>query len=580
MGNCRDNKNIAVLKMLIKCYSHLIYYYRYMTTTDLLGYTPAKEYNTSVAYFSMEFAIDQSLKIYSGGLGFLSGSHLRSAFELKQNLIGIGMLWKYGYYDQVRDKDNNMTASFIRKDYAFLEDTGIVFSVPVHSAMVKVKAYLLRPETFGSAPLFLLSTDLEENDEVSRSITHRLYDPNETTRIAQSIILGIGGGILLDQLNLQPDIYHMNEGHAVPLNFYLYSKFKNLEEIKKRMVFTTHTPELAGNEEHDFSLLKEMSFFYHLQEHEVKSILGLEGDKFNYTLAALKFSGRANGVSKLHGQVAREMWGSYEGVCEIISITNAQNQRYWQDPLLAEKLAANDPHGVAARKKEMKSLLFKEVADQTGKLFDEDVLTIVWARRFAGYKRADLLMHDWERFTGLLEKADTPIQIIWAGKPYPEDKGANHIFNEIISRTKSFSNCAVLVGYELGLSAMLKKGADLWLNNPKMYREASGTSGMTAVMNGAINLSIPDGWIPEFAIDGENCFVIPPAPDDISQGDRDGMENAGLMDALENAVIPAYYHQADKWYGMIAKGVEGVIPEFESARMAKEYYVKMYNKTD
>ncbi len=551
-----------------------------MTSLDLFGYSPSQEYNTSVAYFSMEFAIDQSLKIYSGGLGFLSGSHLRSAFELKQNLISIGILWKYGYYDQVRDRDNNMVSAFIEKDYSFLEDTGIVFSVPVHSAMVKVKAYLLRPEIFGTAPLFLLSTDLDENDEVSRSITHRLYDPNETTRIAQSIILGIGGGMLLDQLNLEPEIYHMNEGHAVPLNFYLYSKFQNLDEVKKHVVFTTHTPELAGNEEHDFALLKEMSFFYHMQEHEVKFILELEGDKFNYTLAALKFSGKANGVSKLHGEVATEMWGSYKGICDIISITNAQNQKYWQDAILAEKLTANDPHGVAARKKEMKSLLFKEVANQTGKLFDEDVLTIVWARRFAAYKRADLLMHDWERFIGLLAKTDTPIQLIWAGKPYPEDTRANQIFNEIISKTKKFANCAVLVGYELGLSAMLKKGADVWLNNPKMYREASGTSGMTGVMNGAINLSIPDGWIPEFAIDGENCFIITPALEGISEAERDEKENANLMDKLENAVIPSYYEKNDRWFSMVQKGVKGVIPEFESARMAKEYYAKMYNKTD
>ncbi|PWS28776.1 alpha-glucan family phosphorylase [Pedobacter yonginense] len=551
-----------------------------MTTIDLLGYTPDSKYNTSVAYFSMEFAIDQSLKIYSGGLGFLSGSHLRSAYELKQNLIGIGMLWKYGYYDQVRDRDNNMVSTFIEKDYSFLEDTGIVFSVPVHSTTVKVKAYLLKPETFCSAPLFLLSTDLPENDEVSKSITHRLYDPNEATRIAQSIILGIGGGLLLEQLNITPDIYHMNEGHAVPLNFYLYSKFQNLEEIKKRMVFTTHTPEVAGNEEHDYALLKEMSFFYHLQDHEVKHILGLEGDKFNYTLAALKFSGRANGVSKLHGEVAREMWGAYDGICEITSITNAQNQHYWQDATLAESIKTGDQQGITARKKEMKSLLFKEVANQTGKLFDENVLTLVWARRFAAYKRADLLMHDWDRFLALLKQTEHPIQIIWAGKPYPEDTGANKIFNDIISKTKSFANCAVLVGYELGLSDLLKKGTDVWLNNPKMYREASGTSGMTAVMNAAINLSIPDGWIPEFALDGENCFIIEPASKDLSEADRDVKETANLMDVLEQKVLPTYYQQPEQWNAMILKAIDGVIPEFESARMAKEYYEMMYDKTD
>ncbi|RYD69030.1 MAG: alpha-glucan family phosphorylase, partial [Sphingobacteriales bacterium] len=342
-------------------------------------------------------------------------------------------------YDQVRDRDGKMVPAFIQKDYSFLEDTGIVFSVPVHSATIKVKAFLLRPETFGSAPLFLLSTDLEENDEVSKSITHRLYDPNEATRIAQSIILGIGGGMLLDALNINPDFYHMNEGHAVPLNFYLYSKYKNLEEIKKRVVFTTHTPELAGNEEHDYKLLKEMSFFYHLQDHEVKYILGLEGDKFNYTLAALKFSGKANGVSKLHGEVARDMWGSYSGICEIISITNAQNHNYWQDAVLEEKIKSKGAAGIQQRKKEMKKQLFKEVANQTGKLFDENILTIVWARRFAAYKRADLLMYDWERFLKLMSNTKMPVQVIWAGKPYPEDTKANEIFNNIITKTKAIA---------------------------------------------------------------------------------------------------------------------------------------------
>ncbi len=547
-----------------------------MTTTDILGYVPDTRYKKSVAYFSMEFAIDQSLKIYSGGLGFLSGSHLRSAYELKQNLIGIGIRWKYGYYDQVRDKENNMTSEFIQKDYSFLEDTGIVFRVPIHNTTVLVKAFLLRPETFKSAPLFLLSTDLPENDEVSKSITHRLYDPNETTRIAQSIILGIGGGLLLEKLNIQPDIYHMNEGHAVPLNFFLYSKFKNLEEIKKRLVFTTHTPELAGNEEHDFALLKEMAFFYHLQTHEVKFILGLEGEKFNYTLAALKFAGRANGVSKLHGQVAREMWGGYSGICEIISITNAQNKNYWQDAEIAEQLKAGDDQGLSDRKKEMKSLLFQEVADQTGKLFNQDVLTIVWARRFAAYKRADLLMHDWTRFVKLLSNTEMPVQVIWAGKPYPEDVEANKMFNDIIAKTKEFVNCAVLTGYELRLSALLKKGADLWLNNPKMYREASGTSGMTAAMNGAINFSIPDGWIPEFAIDGENCFIIEPADDDLSAADRDMEESKNLMDVLETSILPIYYQNQAKWNSMLKRANQDVIPEFESGRMAKEYYEKLY----
>ncbi len=547
-----------------------------ITRDEIFRYQPDPKYKKAVAYFSMEFAIDQALKIYSGGLGFLAGSHMRSAYELKQNVIGIGMLWKNGYYDQFRDLNDDMKPFYVEKDYSFLVDTGIMFTVQVHDSPVHVKAYLLKPETFGSAPVFLLTTNLNENDEQSRSISYRLYDSNEATRIAQSIILGIGGAMLLDLLGLNIEIYHMNEGHSLPLNFYLYSKYQKLEEVKKKVIFTTHTPEAAGNEEHRFDLLKKMSFFYHLQDHEVKHILNIEGDSLNYTVAALKFARKANGVSKLHGEVAREMWKGNSGICEITSITNAQNKTYWKDDQLESALAANNDEDIVARKKEMKKQLFKEVANQCGKLFDENVLTIVWARRFAGYKRADLLMRDWDRFIKLLFTAEHPVQVIWAGKPYPEDYGAIDQFNQIIRRAKPLANCAVLTGYELALSALLKKGSDVWLNNPSMYREASGTSGMTAAMNGSINLSLPDGWVPEFAKDQENSFVIQPADDKLSHYERDNLEAAELMDILEKTILPMYYKDQKKWVSIIKQAAKDVAPAFESGRMADEYYQKMY----
>lgn len=547
-----------------------------LTLQDIFGYEPDKKYNTSAAYFSMEFAIDQSLKIYSGGLGYLAGSHLRSAYELKQNLIGMGILWKYGYYEQERNINAGMTPFYVEKNYSFLKDTGIIFTVSVHDSPVQVKVWLLKPQVFNSAPLFLLSTDIPENDEVSRSITHRLYYSNEATRIAQSIILGTGGAMLLDILGLNVDVYHMNEGHSVSLNFYLYSKFKSLEEVKKRVVFTTHTPEAAGNEEHSYSILKEMSFFYHLQEHEVKYVLGMDGPMFNYTLAALKFARKANAVSQLHGAVSRQMWNGNSGICEIISITNAQNQAFWQDNSLKIALAADDNAAISKRKKEMKSQLFKKVADQCGKLFDPNVLTIVWARRFAGYKRADMLLYDWDRFVKLLNNAQYPVQIIWAGKPYPEDSGAIELFNYILNKVKFIPNCAVLTGYELELSGLLKRGSDIWLNTPRMYKEASGTSGMSAAMNGSINVSIPDGWVPEFAKDKENCFLIQPASDKLSAGEKDKKEAQNLMDTLEKSVFPMYYNEPEKWLSILKTAASDIIPAFESTRMARQYYEKMY----
>jgi len=544
---------------------------------ELFPYKFNKKYSKPAAYFSMEFAVDQPLKIYSGGLGFLAGSHLRSAYELKQNLIGIGILWKKGYYDQERNQDQTLRVSFRDKDYSFLTDTHIVFPITIHGSKVFVKAYLLKPEVFQSAPLFLLSTDIPENDFLAQTISHRLYDPNETTRIAQSILLGIGGAKLLDVLKRQTEIYHMNEGHALPMCFYLLDKYKNIAEVKKRVVFTTHTPEKAGNEEHSLPLLNSMSFFNGVTLQQVNEYVQPENGVLNYTLTALRLAKRANGVSQLHGEVSNKMWGGYKNICEIIAITNAQNKTYWQDPQLDKALKAKDENGMIQRKKEMKRKLFRVVANQTGKLFDENVLTIVWARRFASYKRANLLLHNYDRFLRIAQNKNYPIQIIWGGKPYPEDYGAINIFNEIYWKTKDLPNCTVVTGYELWLSDHLKKGSDIWLNNPRLYHEASGTSGMTAAMNGSVNLSIPDGWVPEFAEHGKNCFIIDTADDGLTQESKDKIEAQKLLDVLEKEIIPLYYDHPAKWQKVIASSMNDVLPFFDSGRMAEEYYEKLYN---
>jgi len=544
---------------------------------ELFPYTFDKKYSKPVAYFSMEFAVDQPLKIYSGGLGFLAGSHLRSAYELKQNMIGIGILWKKGYYDQERNQDQTLKVSFRDKDYHFLTDTNIVFPITIHGARVYVKAYLLKPEVFQSAPLFLLSTDIQENDYLAQTISHRLYDPNETTRIAQSILLGVGGAKLLDVLERQTEIYHMNEGHALPMCFYLMDKFKDLNEVKKRVVFTTHTPEKAGNEEHSLPLLNSMSFFSGLSLQQVNDLVHPENGVLNYTLTALRMAKIANGVSQLHGEVARKMWGDYTGICDITAITNAQNKTYWSDPVLDNALKENDDNALIARKKELKFKLFRTIANQTGKLFNENVLTIVWARRFATYKRANLLLSDFNRFLQLVQNKKYPVQIIWAGKPYPEDFNAINLFNEIYWKTKDVPNCTVVTGYELWLSGHLKKGSDLWLNNPRLYHEASGTSGMTAAMNASINLSIPDGWVPEFARQGKNSFIIPTANDQLTPESKDKIEAQALLDMLEQEVIPMYYDNPDQWLKMVKTSMQDVIPFFDSGRMANEYYERLYN---
>ncbi|RYY98614.1 MAG: alpha-glucan family phosphorylase [Chitinophagaceae bacterium] len=543
-------------------------------------YTIDERFNKRVAYFSMEFAIHQPLKIYSGGLGFLAGSHMRSAFELRQNLVGIGILWKYGYYDQSRNQDQTLQVTWMEKIYSFLEETGIKFEITVHEHPVWVKVMYLPPNVFQSAPMFLMTTDIPENDYVSQTITHRLYDANVATKVAQFILLGVGGAKLLDEIGFNPEVYHLNEAHGLSSAFYLYNKFgRRIEEVKKRLVFTTHTPEEAGNEKHDIYLCHKMSYFCGLSVEEVKAVTGMPDDQFNHSLAALRFARIANGVSQLHGEVSRHMWAKYDNICEILAITNAQNWRYWADKALYRFREDGDDKGFDDRKKWMKKRAFELVADQTGKIFDPNVFTIVWARRFAGYKRANLITRDIERFNKLMSDSKYPVQIIWAGKPYPVDYPAISEFNELVHLSKNYRNMAVVIGYELALSKRLKQAADCWLNNPRVPREASGTSGMTAAMNGAVNFSTNDGWIPEFVHPGNNGFIVPPIEyTKISTTEQDQYDLDQLYELLQKQILPLYYDNYDTWRQIVKNGMRDVQLQFDSNRMAEEYYNLLYKR--
>lgn len=547
-------------------------------TNFSVPYTIEQRYSKKVAYFSMEFAVHQPLKIYSGGLGFLAGSHLRSAYELRQNMIGIGILWKYGYYDQGRNQDQTLAVTWSEKQYSFLEDTGIKFQINVHEHPVWVKAFYLNPETFKTAPLFLLSTDVAENDYVSQTITHRLYDANVATKVAQFILLGVGGAKLMDEIGFNPERYHLNEAHGLSAAFYLYNKFnRNIDEVRKRLVFTTHTPEEAGNEKHDIYLCHKMSYFCGLSVDEVKKLTGNNDDAFNHSLAALRFAHIANGVSQLHGEVSRAMWSKYSNICPIISITNAQNWWYWADKQLYRFMEADNDYGFDDRKKYLKKRAFEIVADQTGKIFKPTIFTIVWSRRFAGYKRAGLLTTDEDRFEKLLNDIKFPVQFIWAGKPYPVDHPAISEFNQLVHLSKRYKNMAVLTGYELTLSKRLKQSADCWLNNPRVPREASGTSGMTAAMNGAVNLSTDDGWIPEFINHGNNGFVVPKADyQNMAVHEQDQYDLNKLYDILEKEILPLYYDNHNTWRQVMKNGMQDVRFSFDSNRMAYEYYELLY----
>ena len=548
-------------------------------STVLTPYSVNPAYDKSVVYFCMEYGIDQSLHIYSGGLGYLAGSHLRSAYDLKQNFIAVGMLWTLGYYDQGLSDENYMTVDFVKREYDFLEDTGIMLQVTVNHHPVKVKVMYLPPEVFGTAPLYLLTTDIPENDHLARTITHRLYDNNIETKMAQYIVLGSGGHQLMSKLGVEPDVYHFNEAHALPAAYALLCEVDDLETVREKIVFTTHTPIAAGNEIHDFRHLKSMSFFCGLSEDQIEKYTVNDGYSFNQTLNAMYLSGLSNGVSQMHGDTARRMWQGYDEITpEIIAITNSQNRKYWADEEMYKAVDKNNQKAFLKQKRWWKERLFDYVESKTGKRMDPNVCTIVWARRFATYKRADMIAYELEHFKELMLDNETPVQVIWAGKPYPGDDGAINTFNHLAQLVTQYDRAAVLAGYELELSKLLKAGSDVWLNTPRVTREASGTSGMTAAMNGSVNCSTWDGWIPEFAEHGVNSFVISASDTDIPTHQKDWLDMQTAYSVLQDELLPAYY-KPKKWWKIVKHSMKEVVPFFDSNRMVDEYYKLMYNSS-
>lgn len=533
-------------------------------------------FQKKVAYLCMEFGIDQPLKTYAGGLGFLAGSHMKSAYSLRQNMVGIGILWKYGYYDQLRKQDQNMEVAFQEKIYGFLKETGIKFTIKVSKHDVWVTAYYLKPELFKTVPLFFLSTDLPENDYLAKTISFKLYDSNPETRIAAAILLGQGGAKLLEALNWQADIYHLNESHPLPLSYYIYNKLKNLDAVKEKIVYTTHTPEASGNQKSNVLLLDKMGFFSDIPITQVNSISEIKEDELDYSLTLINFCKKVNAVSKTHLKTLSNLWGPSVDMKNIISITNAQNFEYWHDPELYQSFQKNDDQLMTQIKQKRKKELFEIVADQCGEIFDQNVCTIVFAKRFAGYKRLDLFFHDMEKFDALVRNKEKPIQIIWAGKPYPMDYVAIGIFNKIVEVCKNYPNCAILIGYELKLSKLLKAGADIWLNVPRLYHEASGTSGMSAAMNGAVNLSTADGWFPEFTKDKENSFALPTTDITLPIYQQDDLDCANLYNTLNTEILPTFYDYPNNWSKIMKQSMHDIMPYFDSNRLAQEYYEKLY----
>lgn len=526
------------------------------------------------AYFCMEMAIDQSLHTYSGGLGFLAGSHMRSAGHLKLPMVGVTILWACGYGDQQTGADGNVEIVYNRRQYSFLKDTGIVVDVSVFGKTVKVKALLLEPKIFGTAPVYFLTTDVPENDEDARRLTDILYDGDEKTRISQEIILGIGGMRVLKAAHENVEVIHMNEGHALPAVFEMLDDVGgDIEQVRESTVFTTHTPVAAGNETHNVHRLKEAGFFGNTS---LEQAIRLGGEDFSLTVAALRMSRAANGVSQLHGMVANNMWQWVDNRCPIIAITNATDLDYWQDPRIRN---AKSDDELLALKREMKKELFHYVEKTTGKVFDPDILTIVWARRFTEYKRPTLIFRDQERIRALF--GSRKIQMLYAGKFHPKDTHGRDRFNELLGYAREIDGMAVLTGpgYELELSGLMKRGADVWLNTPLRPLEASGTSGMSANMNGTVHFSVFDGWAVEGTYHGINGYLINYDRDNVeylNAEDRHKQDYESMMEILENEIIPTYYEDKPRWADLMRQSIQTSHSYFDSDRMAIEYFVRLY----
>ena len=525
----------------------------------------------NVAYFSMEIAVDQRLNIYSGGLGYLAGSHMRSAGQLGLPMVGVTILWGYGYGQQVIRDDNTVDIVYSNKAYDFLDDINVTVPVTIFGETVQVKAFRLKPETFGSVPLYLLSTDIPENPEHIRALTKTLYDGEQRARISQEIILGVGGYRALKAAGEPIDIVHLNEGHALPAAFEMIDEHHgNHDDVRRRLVFTTHTPVAAGNETHPVQLLSEAGFFVNTP---IDTARWLGGEDFSLTVAALKLSRIANGVSQLHGEVANDMWEWVDGRCEIKAITNAVNKDYWQDSRLT---GVRDLEQLIKIKKEMKMELIDYIKEKSGVTLKPDVMTIVWARRFTAYKRPTMIFDDLDRISKLLK--DNKVQLLYAGKFHPKDETGRQAFNQVIAYSKTLPNVTILPTYELEMSGMFKRGADVWLNTPLRPMEASGTSGMSANLNGTLHFSTFDGWAVEGTFHGINGYLINPNDEGatLTDEERRKVDYESMMTTLENDIIPTFYNRPMQWAQMMQHAIHASGSYFDSHRMAIEYYIKLY----
>jgi len=566
-----------------------------------------------IGYFSAEYGLDETIPIYSGGLGILSGDHLKSASDLGIPMIAVGLLYKNGYFNQVIDKFGNQQTQYRDVELDNLpiksvkEETGedLIISIRIPKGKLYIKVWQI---SVGRVKLYLLDTDIPENEPEYRGITLRLYGGDQEMRIRQEMVLGIGGITLFKELEIEPTVYHMNEGHS---SFLVLEAIKNTIKEKKvsfniardiissKTVFTTHTPVPAGNDIFPVDLMKKYFDGYWkelgITEEEFLE-LGMkpketEKNSFNMGILAFKIAGKKNGVSKLHGTVSRELFSEvWPNIAPqespITYVTNGIHTcswlapglkelynkyliPYWQDKIYDDEVwkkiqdVPNDKLWQAHQERKEKLLAlvkentvsrlrrygyhYDDIMNMVNSL-DPNVLTIGFARRFATYKRATLIFKDLERITQILNNQNRKVQIIFAGKAHPADKEGQDLIkyiHEISMKPQFKGKIFVLENYNIAMSRYLISGVDVWLNTPRRPMEASGTSGQKASVNGVINFSVLDGWWAE-GYNSKNGWTIGTNAEYPDYETQDRADSQSIYETLENKVIPMYYDKDDK----------------------------------
>ena len=536
-----------------------------------------------VAYFCMEYGLDPAFPIYAGGLGILAGDHMKSVGDLRVPLTGIGLLWDEGYTRQVLGKGGALEDQYPKTARDAVRRIDARVEVTIKGKSVPLRAW--KVERYVTSDLYLM----EPEREADRWITQRLYGGGTEDRLAQEIVLGVGGVRLIEALGIDAEVYHFNEGHAVfaGLELLRSGKFggtslaQKITKLRKHIVFTTHTPVPAGNEVHGLDVMRTMDADCGFSDKELKSI---GGDPFSMTVAGLRLARIANGVAELHGETARAMWKDVKGAAPILSITNGVHVPTWQDARIRAALVPDKKRDVQDAQlwdahQTMKQELIEEIEKRNKVKLSANKLLIGFARRAATYKRADLIISDDKALKKLIDQG---VQIVYSGKAHPKDTGGKALIGKIVDATRKYKKHVVfLENYDMTLGALLTRGTDIWLNNPRRPLEASGTSGMKAAMNGVPNLSILDGWWPEGCKHGVTGWKIgdpDPKDDAFDEADAariDKRDRTLLFKALDKDVLPAFGNRK-KWVAIMRASIEMSEWQFSSDRMIEDYVAKIY----